>query len=69
MEVCQKSLTAKGSYDFSSCDSKFYEMFEIFAKHSWGNVAIIALVSTPVFWSLAYLVVGLVRWVRRGFAA
>ncbi len=69
MEVCQKGLAAKNSYDFSSCDGKFYEMFEVFSKHSWGNVAILALAPIPILWLVAYLVVGLVRWVRRGFPA
>jgi hypothetical protein len=34
---------------------------------SGWNIAIAALVPIPVFWLIAYALVGLVRWIRRGF--
>jgi len=68
MEICHKTQSAKGSYDFSSCSAEFEKMFHTFAEGSWGNVAIVAL-AIPLAWLLAYIVVWLTRWIRRGFAA
>jgi hypothetical protein len=36
-------------------------------ESSW-NLAIVALAPLPVFWLIAYALVGLVRWIRRGFS-
>jgi hypothetical protein len=69
MSVCEKSQTAKGSYDFSSCGVEFDKMFHIFAKDSWGNVAFVALAPIPLAWLAGYFIVWLSRWVRRGFAS
>jgi hypothetical protein len=67
MDVCNRSQTAKGSSDFSRCSGEFEKMFYTFAEGSWGNVAFVALAPIPFAWLVAYIIVWLTRWIRRGF--
>ena len=51
----------------SVCHKEGIDLYQLFLENSWGNVASVALVPIPITWLLAYMIIGIWRWVRRGF--
>ncbi len=41
----------------------------VIGNESPWRIAIVSLAPIPIFWLLGFLLIGLGRWVRRGFAA
>ena len=54
--------------DISKCSEETLETYAIYQQHKWGNSALAALVPLPFAWLLAYIVIVVVRWIKRGFA-
>jgi hypothetical protein len=65
--TCTRNEPARSNYDFSDCERKATQTYDVFLEHSWADAALIAFGPIPLFWLLAYLVVGIWRWVKRGF--
>ena len=53
---------------FDECNRRADESLKQAMTGARGDAAIVAFVPVPLGWGLAYLVLFLVRWVRRGFA-
>jgi uncharacterized membrane protein len=53
--------------DWSICDSSYKKDLAIGRDEELGMFAIVALAPIPIAWLLAYGIVALVRWIRRGF--
>ena len=54
--------------DGNACKEEAARTAEAVHMESRWNVALAALVPIPVFWLLAYALVGLVRWIWKGFS-
>ena len=67
--VCSENAEPEHDYDFSKCQKESEKTYEVFLQHSWASAAPVALVPLPLFWLLAYQLVGIWLWVRRGFIA
>jgi len=65
--VCSENADAEHDYDFSKCQKESEKTNEAFLQHSWASAALVVLAPLPLFWLLAYQLVGIWRWVRRGF--
>ena len=51
----------------ADCTNEFERTWAAWLQGSWGNVAALAFVPIPLAWAAAYGLVGITRWVRRGF--
>ena len=51
----------------SGCHEQGWKSYQLALEGSWKWVLFIALVPIPIGWLLVYMVVGVWRWVRRGF--
>jgi hypothetical protein len=51
----------------ASCELDFYRDFPEAIKYHWYVAAGVALIPIPLGWLAAWGLVGLVRWIRRGF--
>jgi len=67
--LCSENAEPEHDYDFSKCQKESEKTYEVFLQHSWASAALVALVPLPLFWLLAYQLVGIWLWVRRGFIA
>jgi hypothetical protein len=63
--------SAQSHYDaaLNGCYAKLEQTRAMWLVGSWGDAAISALLPIPVAWLLVWGLVGLVRWIRRGFQA
>jgi hypothetical protein len=53
--------------DQSACEQAFKsEQAELVSVGRW-NIAIFVLAPIPIAWLIAFMLVALVRWIRRGF--
>jgi hypothetical protein len=52
---------------FHRCDKEAADSLAFAYKSAWLAAAIVAFVPVPLGWGLVYLVLFLVRWVKRGF--
>jgi hypothetical protein len=52
----------------AECDALSTDYLAKTGNEPWIEAAIVAFVPVPLGWGLAYLVLFLVRWVKRGFA-
>jgi len=59
--------TPPGGWSKSDCTAEAGKSWNVALKGSWGNVAITALVPIPLGWLLVHALIGIVRWIRRGF--
>jgi hypothetical protein len=61
--------SAQSHYDaaLNGCYAELQRTRAVWLAGSWGDAAITALVPIPVAWLLAWGLVALVRWIRRGF--
>jgi hypothetical protein len=66
-DTCREREKAQQHNDFSVCHEEGWKAYQLSLADSWEDVAIVALVPIPFGWLLAYIVVGVWRWVRRGF--
>jgi hypothetical protein len=60
---CKDALNDAADRQSVADTAEIYRTYE----GSWGSAALIALIPIPIAWLRAYLIVGTVRWVRRGF--
>jgi|SRR5271169_2928192 len=66
-QICTEAEHKRPNYDLSICSKKADEAFETMLKGSWGNVALVSFLPLPLGWLMAYLVIGIWGWVKRGF--
>ncbi len=66
-QTCIDLKKQHNDFNFGPCMDEAEKNYAIFVKDSWGNVAFTALAPIPIGWLLAYTVIGIFRWVRRGF--
>jgi hypothetical protein len=52
-------------HDLDWCDTNYQWALDA----EWPMAAIVGLVPIPIAWLLAYALIGLVHWIRRGFTA
>lgn len=52
---------------FRDCQSKFFDSMLAAESHARLKAAELVLVPVPLGWGVAYLLIFLVRWVKRGF--
>ena len=64
---CSDLQATKHNYDFSTCTKQAHDMWELSMKGSRSEAALTVLVPIPIAWLIAYSLIALVRWVRRGF--
>jgi uncharacterized membrane protein len=62
-ETCQTLMTARPS----DCQQLFQAQFADARGRRLTAIALVGLGPIPVAWLLVYGLVGLVRWIRRGF--
>jgi hypothetical protein len=65
---CMDAGEGQPGFDGSDCTKRAERMWDIWLKGGWLNAAFVALAPIPFFWLIAYAIVGLVRWIRRGFS-
>jgi hypothetical protein len=64
-QVCSESESfLKGERD---CSKEFEKTWHLWLEGSWGNVAFVALVPVPLGWIIFCGLIGVSRWIRRGF--
>jgi hypothetical protein len=61
---CEEAQNWKGS---AECDRLSTDYLAETNKSLWIEVAAVALIPVPLGWGFTYLVLFLVRWVKRGF--
>ena len=61
---CEEANGGQGS---AACDQQAGDYLAQTYKWEWITASIIAIVPVPLGWGSAYLVLFLVRWVKRGF--
>ena len=54
-------------YDFKTCSDKRGETWLILMKPHWSNHAFYSLTPAVLGWLFVYMMLGIYRWVRRGF--
>lgn len=70
----QTTLACEGFYDSggphysAACDKDGDDAMNIAVAQGRADAAMIALIPVPLGWGFVYLVLFLVRWVKRGFA-
>jgi hypothetical protein len=69
--ACDSNLAGKTGdardVGFNECNKQASEMLAEANTNAWFSAALIAFVPVPLGWGFTYLVLFLVRWVRRGF--
>ncbi len=69
--ACDSNLAGKtgNAWDmgFSECNKQANEMLAEANTNAWFSAALFAFVPVPLGWGFAYLVLFLLRWVKRGF--
>lgn len=55
--------------DYKFCDKTYEGEMTSAREMQPVFTAVVALAPTPIVWLVAYGLIGLVRWIRRGFAA
>lgn len=66
--VQRLSFCFEHSADWKSCNADFDRDFGPAIADHWYVAAFVGLVPIPVAWLLVYALLGLWRWVRRGFS-
>jgi hypothetical protein len=65
---CDSNLTSETRVTgFDECNKEASDSLGIAYKNAWIAAAILAFVPVPLGWGFTYLILFLVRWVRRGF--
>lgn len=57
------------SYDYTECQKDAATARILALEGSWSNEAFVAIAPVPVFWFFTWLIVVVVKWIRRGFNA
>jgi hypothetical protein len=69
--ACDSNLAGKtgDAWDtwFKACNKDAEESLSEAYKNAWFEAALVAFIPVPLGWCFAYLVLFLVRWVKRGF--
>ena len=66
-ELCIRNKSDRNDFDFQPCYAEAGNIYQI-ERRKWSAWALpVALVPIPIVWIVVYAVLGLVRWVRRGF--
>ena len=70
--VCDENLAGKTGdawkKGFDECNRQADELLSVGVSNARMDAASVAFVPVPLGWALAYLILFLARWVRRGFA-
>lgn len=62
-----ESYIAKGITSLAECDKRSGDYLAGTYSREWMAAALVAFVPVPFGWGFVYLVLFLVRWVKRGF--
>lgn len=65
--ICWKADAAHQQFDFANCDGPMLKSWNLALQDSWPNVFLLATGPILLAWPTAYLLIGLGRWVKRGF--
>lgn len=65
--ICTQAEELRSNYDFSGCSKQASEAYEVQLKGSWEHVAVVSFGTVILAWPLAYMLIGIWRWVKRGF--
>jgi len=67
--ACDSRLTGDASFDagFAECNKLADDSLALAFSNARLKGAVVAFVPVPLGWGFAYLVLFLVRWVKRGF--
>lgn len=63
-----ESYIPKGITSLAECDKRAADYLAGTHSGEWIGTAVVAFVPVPLGWGFVYLVLFLVRWVKRGFA-
>jgi hypothetical protein len=70
--ACDSDLAGKTgdawTTGFNECNKRANDSLAEANTNAWFGAAIVAFIPVPLGWGFAYLILFLVRWVRRGFA-
>lgn len=70
----QTTLMCEGYYDpggphwSAACDKDGMDAMNVAIAQGRADAAMVALIPVPLGWGFAYLVLFLVRWIKRGFS-
>jgi hypothetical protein len=67
MRVCEETQGLK-HMDYTPCAAEFAKEFSLFLEGSWGGVVFVAIAPMALGWLGVYAAIGIVRWIKRGFA-
>jgi hypothetical protein len=62
-----ESCISVPNYDSDGCSQALDKDYAAGVAGHWYAAAAVGLVPIPIAWLLAYALIGLVRWIRRGF--
>jgi len=69
--ACDSNLAGKTgdawTEGFNQCNKEADDLLAVDSTNAWGPTLIIAFVPVPLGWGFTYLILFLVRWVKRGF--
>jgi hypothetical protein len=65
--ACADVAGTRHDYDFSGCKSKAEKTYEDYLTRAWADALLVSFVPIPFAWLVAYMIVGVWRWVKRGF--
>src|SRR5258708_6054607 len=53
--------------DWQGCSTEFTKNWTDAVQYHWWYAAILGLVPIPIVWGMVYGILGIIRWIRRGF--
>ena len=65
--LCVDTPTFREKLYFSVCNKDSQRAWDVSLEGSWPGVVFVSLAPIPIFWGFAYLLLGVWRWIRRGF--
>lgn len=65
--ICNDVAAQHHQDDVSDCDKEAAKTYAVYLEHRLGDVLLVSFVPIPFAWLLAYMLVGLYHWVKRGF--
>lgn len=58
----------RSSGDWNVCRQEFADEIDLGNREGWKAAALVSFAPVPLGWGFAFLILFLVRWVKRGFA-
>jgi hypothetical protein len=67
--MCEGFYDPGGPHGSAECDKHGMDAMNVAIAQGQAEAVMIALIPVPLGWGFVYLVLFLVRWVKRGFSA